>query len=248
MSLEMEAAVSPDTASATVDTTSTPDSAVTDAPDSGTQDKGGAPASASKSYSEDQVQQTIRARLEQQKRSYEKRLAEFQKKHDEYEKVIQRANAGIEAMGRGFGFIQDEPPKPVGQEDIQSLRAEFDKRFEQHQQQLQREQIVSQLKTGWAKVESSMPEFSKVRGFQRVWAEYQAESLDKDPVVIAKEIASDYEKIFASRANAAAEKKDEIKGSAAIPRAAPATGTPSKADEKVPLRHKLAAALKASRE
>lgn len=243
--MDLESAVSQDTASASVDSTATPDVAPsTVAPDSAAQPQGGTPAS--RTYSEEHFQKTLRERLEQQKRSFEKKLAESQKKQEEYERVMQRANAGIEAMGRGFGFIKDEPPKPVGHEDIQSLRESMQKEFQDQIRQLRQEEFVSRLKAGWAKVETSMPEFSKVRGFQRTWAEYQAESPDKDPLVIAKEIASEYEKIYASRANAEAARKDDTKSSAAL-RSTPAGGTPSKSETKAPLRRQLAAALEAAR-
>ena len=107
--MENEGAVTQDTGSATVESdNSTPDVG-------STPDQGQVAQQAGRTYSEDQVNAMIRGRIEQQKRSYEKRLSEYQQNQAKYEQAVTRMNSGIEAMGRGFGFIQDQQADPISE-------------------------------------------------------------------------------------------------------------------------------------
>jgi Cdc6-like AAA superfamily ATPase len=236
-----ETAVSQDVGSATTETTSSPDTSTTSTSTTAS------PASNStgKSYTEQQLQEILRARVEQQKRSYEKRLSEFEKERQEYRAVTERLNKGFEQFGRGLGFIQDEQPKYLTEQDVQSRLEQFKQEMLQREEQQERSRIYQRISGDWRQVQAEVKDWADMPGFKQAWAEQW--SPDKDPMAIAKEIASFYEKKFASRQNAAATVKEDR---ARVVPVKPSTPTPSataKDAEKLPLRKRIIAAQKAAR-
>jgi hypothetical protein len=215
--------------------------------DTQTQDPGSTSQSApaSKTYTEDQLQRVVRGRIEQQNRSHQKQITEYRQKQAEYEAVVKKMNGGIEAMGRGFGFIQDEQPTPVTHESIQALQKQFDERLNQRFDEMNQRQIYTQIQGHWKGVEQKYADYASLPGFKDAWAKQW--DPNKDPMSIAADLVSAYDKVFAAKTNAATATK-EARLKAAPVKSGGGTASPSKGEEKIPLRKQMIAAIAASRE
>lgn len=230
-----EVAVTQDTDTAAVESNS-------NSPD--TQDSGNSVGTgsqqASRTYSDEQVQAMIRGRLDQQKRSYEKRLSEFHTKQEQYERAVSRMNQGIEAMGRGFGFIQDEQADPVSQR-FSTLEKQMEEKFNQRFQKQEEDRIYNSIQNDWKAVSGKYTDWADLPGFKDAWAKSWAPN--SDPVAIAAKIVEHYEKKFAARSNASAAVKEGRLRSAPVK---PGGGTASgaKSEEQAPLRKSILAAIR----
>jgi hypothetical protein len=150
-------------------------------------------------------------------------------------------NAGIENMGRGFGFIKDEQPQPVTRQDIEALNRSFDERWSKFQEEHQQKQIYGQISSDWKSVESKYANYADLPGFKDAWA--KGWEPGKDPMTVAATLVSAYEKKFALRANENAQVKQDRLRSAPV-KSGGGTASASGKEEKVPLRKQFLAALK----
>jgi hypothetical protein len=236
----MDESVTMDAGSDTAGETSTP----IDTPAQDTSAPQSAPAG--KTYSEADLQRVLRGRIEQQKRSYEKQLGEYRTKQEQYDAVVQRMNSGIEQMGRGFGFIKEDAPAPVTHESIQNLERQFDQRLNERFEEMQQRQIYGQIQGHWKNVEQKFGEWADMPGFKDAWAKQW--DPNKDPMSLAANLVSVYEKKFAARSNATATAKDARLKSAPVRPGGGTASAPSGAGEKVSFSKQLMAAMNASRE
>src|SRR5512138_2575206 len=159
MSDEMTA-VSSDAGTATAEPTSSPDtstSSATAAETTSSTTTTPASSSAGRTYRDEEVQNLIRTRLEQQKRSYEKRLSEFEKKQADYQKVVERANAGIEGLARGFGFLKEEEKKPWEADinpRLEAIQRQMDERVAKMEQEYRQKELYGQITGDWKTVQA----------------------------------------------------------------------------------------------
>jgi hypothetical protein len=236
-----ETAVSQDVGSATTETTSSPDTSTTSTSTTASP----ATSAPARTYRDEDVQRIVRERLAAEQRKYQKQLAEYEKKAKEYESYTQRLGTGFEAFAKGLGLVQDEQPKYLTEQDVQSRLEQFKQEMLQREEQQERSRIYQRISGDWRQVQAEVKDWADMPGFKQAWAEQW--SPDKDPMAVAKEIASFYEKKFASRQNAAATVKEDR---ARVVPVKPSTPTPSataKDAEKLPLRKRIIAAQKAAR-
>lgn len=244
MSEQIESTVTSDAGSVAAESTAIPEpsSSSAAAPDSAASSAAPASSPTGRTYSDAQVQEIIRARLAQANKSWEKRSAEYDRKLKEYESVVHRANAGIEGLARGFGFIQ-EPEKKPWEADIQATRKELSEQYEAQIRAIEERRMYAAIVSDFDRVKAAYPKYAGLPGFKdefsRVWKPGQ------DPVAAVKAIVSEYEKVFAASSNAAAEEKEKALKSAPVGKGG-GSSSASK-DEGGPLRKRLQGALRASR-
>ena len=232
--MENESVVTQDAGSAPVETNSEPTTSTTQ--DTG---GGGTQQASGRSYTEDQVQAMIRGRIAQANKSWEKRLSEYQSKQQQYEQAVQRMNSGIEAMGRGFGFIQDQQADPVS-EKLSALEKQMEEKLNQRFQKQEEDRLYNSIQNDWKAVSAKYADWADLPGFKDAWAKSWAP--DADPAALAAKLVEAYEKKFAARSNQAAAVKEGRLKSAPV-KAGGGTVAGSKSDEKIPLRKHILAAL-----
>ena len=232
--MENESVVTQDTGSATVESNIDPSTSQ----DAGTQEA--ATQTQPRSYTQDDINKIIRARLAQQKGAYEKQISEFKSQQARYEQAVGRMNQGIEAMGRGFGFIQDEQRDPVSDKFSQFER-QFEEKLNQRFQKAEEERLYTSIQNDWKAVSEKHKEWASLPGFKDAWAKSWAPG--QDPNAVAAKLVSAYEQAFAARANATAAGKEARLRSAPVK---PGGGTVAGAqsENKVPLRKSILAALR----
>lgn len=232
------APVTADTSTASPDSSpssvAAPDSAVTASPASS--------SPAGRTYTDADVQRIVRERIDQANKSFSKRQAEYDAKLKNYEQVVARANAGIEGMARGFGFLPEQEKKPWEQ-DINSIREETRQYQEQAIRRIEEARYYAAIQSDFDRVKQAFPEYVEIDGFKDAFARNWKPG--SDPVAAAKPIVDKIDKLIATRTTKMAEEK------AAAAKVAPVGkggGTASSAKpEKGPLRSTLKAALAASR-
>jgi hypothetical protein len=244
MPVDTEMTVTPAADTVAADTTASPDSSssAAAAPDSAVTTT---PAStpANRTYTDAQVQELIRGRVAQANKTWQTRLAEHEKKAKEYEAIVQRANAGIEGMARGFGFIKDEPEKPWAA-DIQSAREEVKQQYETQIREVEERRFLGMISNDFDRVKQAYPKYAGLPGFKDEFA--RAWKPGQDPVAAVKGIVSEYEKVFAATSNAVAEEKEKTLKTAPVGKGG-GTST-SKTDEGGgPLRSRIKSALNSRR-
>jgi uncharacterized protein (DUF4415 family) len=182
----------------------------------------------------------IRARIAQQQKAHAKQLTEYQQKQAQYEQMTTRMNQGIEAMGRGFGFIQDEKADPVS-ERFSSLEKQMEEKLEARFRKQEEERLYQGITNDWKAVSTKYEEWADLPGFKDAWAKSWAPGVD--PVAAAAKLVEAYEKRFASKANASAEVKEGRLRSAPV-RSGGGTVASAKSEESIPLRKQILAAFK----
>lgn len=246
MSEGIETAVSSDAGAATAESTSTPESSQsTVAADSAASSQG--TNNASRTYSEEHLQKVLRERLEQQKRSYEKRLSEFETKTKQYEGYWERLSQAEYARAKALGYVQEEQPKPVTQQDIESRFAEFERRMSEQQQKVEEARLYNKLKADYEHGEREAGDWAQVPGFKQAFVDAWGKSNGtKSPAEIAKAIVSGYEKVLAARQNQVAATKEATLKSQPV-KGGGGTASPAPADAGGPMHKQIMAALRASR-
>lgn len=232
--MENESVVTQDTGSATVETNSEPSTSMQSDAGAGTQQASG------RSYTEDQVQAMIRGRIAQANKSWEKRLSETQAKQAQYEQMVAKMNSGIEAMGRGFGFIPEQTTDPVS-EKLSAFEKQMEEKFNQRIQKQEEERLYNSIQNDWKAVSSKYEEWADLPGFKDAWAKSWAPGSDAS--ALAAKLVEAYEKKFAARSNQSAAVKEGRLKSAPV-KAGGGTVAGSKSDETIPLRKQILAAMR----
>lgn len=235
--MENESVVTQDTGSATVESDTSTSSASQDSAGSGA---GTQQSASGRQYTEDQVQSMIRARIAQQQKAHQKQLSEYQSKQQAYEAAVQRMNSGIEAMGKGFGFIQEEKADPFS-ERFSALERQMEEKFEQRLKKQEEDRLYSSITNDWKTVTGKHSAWADLPGFKDAWA--KSWTPGSDPVAVADKIVEHYEKVFAARGNASAAVKEGRLKSAPV-KAGGGSIAGSKSDDKVPMRKSIIAALR----
>ncbi len=204
-----------------------------------------APASSStgRTYSDADVQRIVRDRIAQAQRGFEKRQSEYETRIKNYEAVVARANAGIEGLARGFGFMPEAEKKPWEQ-DINSIREEMIKAQQESIQRVESARFMAMIQSDFDRVKATYPDYVDIDGFKDAFARNWKPGAD--PVAAAKPIVDKIDKLIAARTTKMAEEKAEAAKKVPVGKGGGTTPPSGKKDEG-PLRSRLRGALAASR-
>jgi hypothetical protein len=214
---DLEQAVNEDAGSAAAGETHTPEH--------GTESGAAASGSAAATAREEMVsKRAFLERLEQQKRSYEKRIADYEKKSKQYDEMFSKVNQGIHGMARGFGFIEDEKPKFV---DEKTANERFSSLETKLRQEFEEKQLYRTLQSEWKSAAQKHAKYAAIPGFKEaVLAQYQSNP-DVELTEVADKIAAEWGKYFAVQQAAEAQEKVAEAGKAKVVKPGGGTGAPT---------------------
>lgn len=180
----------------------------------------------------------------------EKELNPIRKQFEDHQNRLTQAElARLKAMG----WLKDEAPKPVTQDELDKYVSEkLDKaRNEDREERLQfhYQQVIN---NGWREAGRKYPELVKMKSYQNSVLAIFAENPQADFVDVADMVAKDYDAYYASRETAAAKERESRRSPAnrVVPGGRGAAGG-SRADEgknKRSVAQKIADRIKAAKE
>lgn len=201
-------AVNTDTGSAPVESNPSPaPSAETSSSQSSSAPARSEPAP--RSYSQAEVESTIRARLDQANRAAEKRFAALQER-------IQKYEAGMRAWGEQTGVIPPQKPPEPQYVPADRLQQALHSQKQEILQELEVKQLTAKVESDWTSVEKAHPEHATLPGFKeaflKAWGANPAGGSE-----LAKDIVKAYDDYFAKRQQQYAQSKAEAARTTVVP-------------------------------
>lgn len=231
-----ETAVTSDASSAGAGETSTP-AATT----GGTTTESGNQSPAATAQAPQRTENSIpHHRVEEMRRRDRDEIAALRKQQMQYEALLKRVNGGIEAMGRGFGFIKDEEPQYVDaktfETKVNSLKASIESQYRE-------EMLFRELTSEWRQVSAKHAKWAAVPGFKEACLSVYAQDASKDLGTIADEIATQYGKLLAAQAQETVQTA-VTSPAAKVVKPGGGTGAPAPKDRKGSVSERVSAMLR----